>query len=98
MAPPNPPAPELSHRARALIFNHSSVFDVGGPSDTSNYDPQRQRQIFREESDKAHMQFRPNLNMENAKDTRQMQNAGHGLVTGEGRSFFSRMITPDVMH
>ena len=52
---------ELSHRERAMIFRSSSIFDGQGMSDSTCYDPLRQREILRGEKQKADMKFQPQL-------------------------------------
>ncbi len=62
-----PPAPGMpgavsegiSARERALAYNYSSIFDVGGPSEKSIYDAANQKSVLGGEAAKREKKFEP---------------------------------------
>lgn len=74
-----PPSSNLNARQRKQVYMHSSIFDDGGPSSTSNYSTKSQDEVY-QGLPLTGYGFNPELRVPNPADMKQTQNFGHNAV------------------
>ncbi|CAD7946489.1 unnamed protein product [Amoebophrya sp. A120] len=85
-SPPRSWPQHLNHKERKMVMQQSSIFDDGGPSNASIYDPRRQREVLWNVNKQAQAEFVPNLEMPTAQQIKIAHSGGHGLICGDGIS------------